>query len=517
MRHRDTHHNIYAGALSAGLVLLAACTADDEVSPATPCGDAVLTFGAAVNAAATRAVADGGAAEASADPNAGTGILNYSLLANHYAIGVFAYAGQGDASATDGGVSAMPWPWHNQPLTYVGKDPADELGSVHEHTANWSYGADEIIWGKQVVSFLAYAPWVETTSDASAGASSSATDGSGITAVTADGVDETTVGYAVATDVTQGVDLLWGVREDANREKKKRLPWLRTAVTDGQDVLNPTSGGVTFSLHHALTAIGFNVQVMIDRTNDRDDYEDESAVDGILATIVDGKTQGDYKVTLGQVSLKGTFYRTGVLNLNNVTSGVPRWESRSGKKDEMTLTVAGEQINPGFRHPSASGGAGESSADLSDVAKSVMEDNALTGITQAAEQRVIVPKTYPSPTADASEASAEQCFFVIPDDGTPAASAATSPYELTILWYVSCRRQTGTDAAEKPEYEYLLERHENTLTISDWELKPETKYYLNLVIGLKSVRLHVTAADWTDVQLDVKDTFEHGTSANESL
>ena len=500
----------------AGLVLMAACTADDEVSPATPGGDAVLTFGAAVNAAATRAVADGGAAEAGADPNAGTGILNYSLLANHYAIGVFAYAGQGDASATDGDVSAMPWPWHNQSLTYVGKDPADELGSVHEHTANWSYGTDEIIWGKQVVSFLAYAPWVETTSDASAGASSSATVGSGITAVKDGGVDGTTVGYAVATDVTQGVDLLWGVREDANREKKKRLPWLRTAVTDGQNVLNPTSGGVTFSLHHALTAIGFNVQVMIDRTNDRDDYEDESAVDGILAALAaDGSiASGDYKVTLGQVSLKGMFHRTGVLNLNNVTPGVPYWESRSGKKDEMTLTVAGEQINPGFRHPSASDGAGESSTDLSAVAKSVMEDNELTGITQAAEQRVIVPKTYPSPTA-----SAEQCFFVIPDDGTPAASAATSPYELTILWYVSCRRQTGTDAAGKPEpeYEYLLERHENTLTISDWELKPETKYYLNLVIGLKSVRLRVTAADWTDVQLDVKDTFEHGTSANESL
>lgn len=411
--------------LAATLTLLAGCSADDDggrtdiAGPRTP-----VLLKAEVNASTTR----GGI----------TGNIDYTVLTKKgNAFGVFAYGVNGGD-------------WINKEVTYT-LDDNDALGSVHMHTGSWKYAGDTLIWDNQIISFLAYAPYVVESDFGD----------TGITGITAppdeDNIEEkvknTKIEYTIATDPTKSVDLLWGVREEANKEGKKRLPWLNTAIKDTTGVLNVTKGGgVTFTFHHALTAIGFHVQAMIDKDNDLGDYEDESNVDGIL---------DKYKITLENITLKGKkngFRKQAVLNLNNTEPGKPSWGDY--KDWEESLTVGNSNINAEFRH----------------------RNESAKGVSQQAEQLVITPNSE----------GAEQCFFVIPNENK-------QDYTLVLEWYVN------------------EERHENEIEIKDWALNPETKYYINLVIGLKSVRLNVTATDWENKPVNIDDIFEHGTSANESL
>lgn len=410
MKH--TRHYIWSTLLLAvNLTLLTGCTADETISSNSVGSHTPITFDAKVNTATVR----GGI----------TGNIDYSVLAE-CGFGVFAY----------GGVN-----WNNKKVWYDSTTPADELGDVHEHTANWSYG-DEILWNDKEISFLAYAPYVPS--------SSSESSTTGITKVEGSNVDNTKITYTIATNPVEGIDLLWGVREDANKNKQQRMPWLNTTVAD-------CGGGVTFSFHHALTAIGFHVQAMIDKDNDLGDYEDESNVDGILGE--------NYKITLKDITLTGDFYSKAELYLKNTTPGIPNWKNHSGLT-QKELKVGEDHIDPALKTDGI-------------------------GITQDAEQLVIAKK---------EETEVEQCFFVIPN-------SEKRKYELTVNWCISYNKG-------KQE---VVEKHQAVIPIDNWELRPEVKYYLNLVFGLKSVRLTVTATDWANNPIDITDIFEHGTSANESL
>lgn len=420
-----TRHYIWSTLLlAASMTLLTGCTADETISSNSVGSHTPITFDAKVNTASVR--------------GSGTGSINYSVLTK-YGFGVYAY----------GGVN-----WNNKKVWYDGKTPADELGDVHEHTGNWRYweeGENPMIWGDQTISFLAYAPYVESVSD-----------DTGITAITEDGVENTRLTYTIADNPVDGVDLLWGVRDETHQ------PWLNTTVADAN---------VCFSFHHALTAIGFHVQAMIDKDNDLGDYEDESNVDGIL--------DKNYKITLKDITLTGDFYSKADLYLNNTESGVPNWKEHSGKVE--TLTVGNDNINSTFRHPNVS---------EAKTAKDIITDQTIKGITQDAEQLVIAKK---------EGTEVEQCFFVIPNSDIP--NSEKLKYKLTVNWCISYKKGK----------EYIVEEHKAEIPIDDWKLRPEVKYYLNLVFGLKSVRLTVIATDWANNPIDITDIFEHGTSANESL
>ena len=406
-------------------VLVTGCSENDEQPVA---GDAI-TLDAQVIQPVTRA--------------GGTACIDYSVLARTgYGFGVYAY-----------GLTAGDW--HNKQVTYNGSesDPVQDLGSVHLHSGNWTYGTP-VDWKDQTVSFLAYAPYV------AAGSGST-----GITAVSGSDVDNTLVTYAIATSPDQCVDLLWGVRETT------KLPWLNTRK-------GTAGGNVTFTFHHALSAIGFHVQAMIDKENDLDDFGDVSDVDALLGTV--------YKVTIKQMTLSGNFFPSAQLNLNNTSAGVPRWVTGAPASAANTLTVGNTLVNAAFRHPDVV------TPTTSTTAEAIMTGG-MTGMTQAAEQRVIIPH---------ATTNAEQCFFVIPNN-------EVQNYTLTIDWCVS-RHSNGT---------YTAEDHTSVLNIPSTELPlaPETKYYINLVFNLKTVRFNITATDWTDTPVPVGVTIEHGTSASESL
>lgn len=434
-------------------VLLAACSSEEDL-PQQKAGKAIA-LEAQVVAPATRA--------------GSTGTIDYSVLArSEYGFGVFAY------KADDGFTN-----WTNKQFVYTGSEsnPVGDLEPVHLHSGNWTAtGVDWPRHSRQAISFLAYAPYVSSGDIA-------ASPTTGITAVSGSAIDNTKVTYAIATTPTDAVDLLWAVREEANRAGNLRLPWLNTSIKDSTSLVqNVTDGNVTLTFHHALSAIGFHVQTMIDKTNNTGDLVDESDVTGVLGT--------DYKITIKKLTLSGNFYPNAKLNLNNTVSGVPLWEEHTASASN-TLTVANSLINAAFKHP-------DDASTTSVANATAIMDGSMTGVTQEAEQLLI--KT--TELAGTPTYQQEQCLMVIPN-------SEKQNYTLTIDWCLSHKKGAT----------YTAEDHTSNITIpsSELPLVAGTKYYINLVFNLKSVKYAITATDWNTETVNSNATFDHGTSASESL
>lgn len=433
----------------AAMMLLTGCTSDD--APAEQVGTEQgqpLSFDVAeVVDAKTR--------------SGSVGSIDYSVLSKSgYGFGV---------------VAGAPLNWTNQQVTYSESGGTSTPGSSFFFPSKWHYSGDVKFWVKDIndaaVDFYAYAPYV-----------ASPAAGTGITEI-----NGTDVSYTVNTDITQGVDLLWGVNGSTG------LPWEKTTYTATGDGKQPTGGPVLFTFRHALAAIGFRAQVMINKENITTDLEDESSIAGVLKN-----NGGNYKVTIKKIELTGNFHPTGTLNLDNATANAPNWTSKAAATSQ-TLTVQNSQIAASMKHPNdnetstETGSAGTDDTDGNDnndsEAKKIMTNNDIIGVTQDAQQQVVVND------------GKEQCFLVIPSDA--------SSYTLKLYWCVSAKLPN--------EQTYIAEDHENTINISSLELVAGTKYLMTFVIGLKLIGLTVTATDWLTESENAEVVIEHGTSASESL
>lgn len=390
-----------------------------------------------------------------------------------------------------GVIAGAPLSWDNKQVKYVDDDGTDENpGSAFFYPSKWRYWTsdNEIkYWNKDIngaaVNFYAYAPYVESPAA-----------GTGITEINP--MDKT-ISYHINPTIGQGVDLLWGVNGSTG------LPWEKTTYSDAGTKQNPnlpTGGPVLFTFRHALAAIGFRTQVMINQENITTDFEDKSAIDGVLWNS-DVTKRGNYKVTIKKIELIGDFHPDGTLSLDNGTKNEANWSKTAAT--EQTLTVSADpngddnnvdgQIVASMRHPHAktttTDGEGGSDSD----AKTIMTSATITGVSQDVQQQVAVN--------DGNDK--ESCFFVIP--------SVARNYTLKLYWCVS---------AILPDNEtetYIAEDHENTINISSLELKAGTKYLLTFVIGLKLIGLTVEATDWNTENVNAQITIEHGTSASESL
>ena len=199
------------------------------------------------------------------------------------------------------------------------------------------------------------------------------------------------------------------------------------------------------------------------------------------------------------IELTGNFHPDGTLSLDNSTKNEPNWTSKTTATNQ-TLTVENSKIVASIRH-TTDGASTESATEGKDDtdnetsndsdAKIIMTDDDVTGISQSVQQQVVVDDTNRK----------ESCFFVIP--------SAASNYTLKLYWCVSAKLPN--------EQTYIAEDHENTINISNLELKAGTKYLLTFVIGLKLIGLTVDATDWVVGEDNANITIEHGTSASESL
>ena len=405
----------------------------------------------------------------------GAGTIDYSVLSKSgYAFGV---------------VAGAPLSWTNQQVKYVDDAGTTNPGTSFFYPSKWHYTGDMLYWLKDIhnatppipyVDFYAYAPYVPT-------AELSGT-GQGITAIS--GTDVT---YSINTTIGGGVDLLWGVNG------KTGLPWENTTYSDAGTKESPklaTGGPVLFTFRHALSAIGFRAQVMINQENITTDFTDQSSMSGVLWTAVSGG--GNYKVTIKKIELSGDFHPGGTLSLDNSTKNEPNWSKTDAT--EQTLTVGNSQIVASMRHPhdgasTETGDEGTNDTDGVDTndsdAKTIMTSTTITGVSQDVQQQVVVN--------DAN--GKESCFFVIPSEARD--------YTLKLYWCVSAKLPNETT--------YIAEDHESTINISSLELKAGTKYLLTFVIGLKLIGLTVTATDWIVAEDNANITIEHGTSASESL
>lgn len=400
-----------------------------------------------------------------------------------------------------GVIAGAPLSWDNKQVKYV-DDAGTNVnpGSAFFYPSKWKYWTsdNEIkYWEEDIngaaVNFYAYAPYVESPS--------------GSTGITEINSTDKTISYHINPTIGQGVDLLWGVNGSTG------LPWEKTTYSDAgtkQDPNLPTGGPVLFTFRHALAAIGFRTQVMINQENITTDFEDKSAIEGVLWSDDPEKWSGNYKVTIKKIELIGNFHPSGTLSLDNGTKNVANWTSKA-TEEAQTLTVSADpdgdgnsddgQIMASIRHPHAKAktteGVGGDDTDAETIMKSAtiigVSQDAIIGVSQDVQQQVAID--------DAN--GKESCFFVIPSDARN--------YTLKLYWCVS---------AKLPDIEterYIAEDHVNTINISSLELKAGTKYLLTFVIGLKLIGLTVEATDWNTENVNAQITIEHGTSASESL
>ena len=290
--------------------------------------------------------------------------------------------------------------------------------------------------GVDRLSFFAYAPYVEAT--ATTGAVTENTVG--ITALTANNATtDPKVTYVVADDPSKSVDLLWGVSNTATWDN---VTGKALTLTEGLPYLNlikPKTGqNVSFNFKHALSRLGLTVQGAFDQK-------------------APGGTLKDAKITVAKVEITGeNFAAKGVLNLNNTTAGEPLWDTSAADAGKLSLTLDGDNLNDKIKDA----GDGKKAAEQPD------------GVT-ATSQSLLKDNTY---------------FMFIPGTAT-----ADKPLKVKITYY------TTTD---DPNLATGYTRVENVITKSISAADPGLKfeagkaYTLNLVLGMTSVKVTATVADW---------------------
>ncbi len=340
----------------------------------------------------------------------------------------------------------------NRKVTFVTDGTAPTTSLDHPGSWEWEYSGTKTWTAGKKYTFFAYAPYMAEGGTAP-----------GITSVSA-GNGDPTIGYTVAEDPAESVDLLWGVRTDT--QEKSGLPWID--VQKGQ-----TASAVLFTFYHALCAVGFHAQVIVDQKNDPDNLDDISK----LGTL--GKADG-CKVTLKSITItpKTTpFHKSGVLNLNNTTAHQPLWPEHSGTISSLVVDEA--KLNTALKDPTPT-----NASDYS-VMTNILYDDEVSGITESANSQTVIAN--------------DNLFMLIPQ--------ASQDYTISIEYFLTYKTESG----------YHREAKTGTATIKNLELVAGVKYYLNLVFGLTTFKLSVLATDWVGQIINTSVEIETGTSAGHSL
>lgn len=291
--------------------------------------------------------------------------------------------------------------------------------------------------GTDHLTFFAYAPYV-TPADNGKGAIDGATEG--ITALTSNATaGDPKVSYTVAADPSKSVDLLWGVSNTASWEN---VTGTALTLTEGLPYLNlikPKTGqNVSLNFKHALSRLGLTVQ-------------------GAFDQVSAGGTLTNAKITVAKVEITGdAFADKGVLNLNNTDAGVPKWETIDGAST-LSLTLDGDNLNTTIKDDGDKKAAEQTATGVTNTATNLLKDN-----------------TY---------------FMFIPGTAT-----ADKPLKVKITYY------TTTDDANLAKG---YSRVENVITKSisatdGLGFEAGKAYTLNLVLGMTSVKVTASVADWTD-------------------
>ena len=363
-----------------------------------------------------------------------TGVQTTSTLATN-GFGLFAYYTDNSSYGT----SSTPNFMYNTKVTSTPTDaPTSWTYSPLRYWPNetGTDGNGATSEGTDHLSFFAYAPYVEAT------ASTGAVTGTapGIPALTSNTTaGDPKVSYTVASDPAKSVDLLWGVSNTATWDNVTGTALTLTVGKPYIDLIKPKLGqNVAFNFKHALSRLGLTVQGAFDQK-------------------APGGTLKDAKITVAKVEITGeNFAAKGVLNLNNTTAGEPLWDTSAADAGKLSLTLDGDNLNDKIK-------------DAGDGKKAAGQPDGVT----ATSQSLLKDNTY---------------FMFIPGTAT-----ADKPLKVKITYY------TTTD---DPNLATGYTRVENVITKSISAADPGLKfeagkaYTLNLVLGMTSVKVTATVADW---------------------
>lgn len=269
------------------------------------------------------------------------------------------------------------------------------------------------------ISFFAYAPYVDVTSNSGTAKDLSTT---GITAISSNNVNETPkVSYTLADDKTQSVDLLWGVKKGTVSDLNKDLTRTQANIS-----------GVGFTFKHALAMCGG---------------------DGLQAKVATDDPKFDpkiTKITIQEIVIQSkTLATKGIFDL---TTGA--W-SALNTDGTMNFDIIKEKINTNFAEPQGS------------VMNNIDALNKIGGLTTTA-QNVLLDNTkscYFIPGSTTSKATVSITYWIRTLD--PSLSNGCTNVQQTITKEI----QLPVLAANK-KYTLVLNIGLNTVKftaeVSDW-------------------------------------------------
>lgn len=292
--------------------------------------------------------------------------------------------------------------------------------------------------GVDKLSFFAYAPYV-----------SAASGTEGITAMSDnDATGNPKITYAVATDPTQSVDLLWGVAPAGG---------LHYTAVDGNDIdvnqgmplinlVKPDKDQkIKFLFQHALARIGMTVVAAVDQIAPGGTLDGGTKIFVNSVTIADADDATPFKIP-----------SSGKLNLYNTSAGVALWEDVV-TTSRFTTTINGTKLNADLQSTS---GTGVTTSEKKVIAKVSDKDQYLMLIptpTTAAEFNVTI--NYDVVTTDAALDGGKSTVNNVITKKVTLSAAST--YDPGVVGFVNNRA-----------------------------------YNLKLILGMTSVKLEAEVADW---------------------
>lgn len=435
-------------------LMLAACSNDGEVAvnngAQLQSGSGIVAFDTYTSSATKAGVA---------------GIMTTEVLKTE-GFGVFAMVS--DAAYTPGIAPNFMYnqyvhytdAWTYEPLKYWPNETENDPQTSSNALATISTDIDKL-------SFFAYAPFVasadaavdaakgklkDVTYDDDPAINNANTDEVGIQAVIANtGTVDPWVRYAVASNPSESVDLLWGVAP-AGGLQYTAVNGTNINVAEGKplkDLIKPAKDQkIKFLFKHALARIGLTVVAAVDQIAAGGTLKaDETRIAVKSVNITDATATKQLKML-------------GTLNLNNGTSaGTANWIHKSGDIDFTISNAAGGGLNPNIAYNDA--GPHDTWNTGGDW----------TGVTTA--EKPVIAK---------DGTGKDQYFMVIPGN-------ANTDVQVQITYYVITKD-------DKLAGGYSSVENVITKKVTVPSLSNNKAYNLKLVLGLTSVKLEAEVADW---------------------
>ncbi len=287
------------------------------------------------------------------------GVMTTDKLKEFNGFGVFAFYHNDGAVYTSG--AHRPDFMYNQQVTWAGGWTYSPLKFWPNETIKDSQTANGPATSTALdrLSFFAYAPYVSNGTGKTLGTNGATSkltnawkndDGTGIVAITdATETSDPKVQWMVSDNPDNNVDLLWGVApagmayQSVNPTNPGNPGYVEVPVGEPlKDMLKPDKDQkMKFLFQHALSRIGLTVV---------------SAIDQIAAGDDGGKFDpNETRILIKDVKIWGDFGINGVLNLNNTTSNVARWENVSKSTSAegsplFTVDATNGYLNPVLRY-----------------------------------------------------------------------------------------------------------------------------------------------------------------------